>query len=74
MENETDISEYSDLWDDPASGWVLFHLNANKENEIPEYAIFNIEKKIATIIEDENECSQVKKKMLKEGVQIVTKM
>jgi hypothetical protein len=74
MENEVDISEYSYLWDGSELGWALFHFNVNQEDEAPKYGIVNIERKTILHIEDEFESIQIGKKMLKEGIQVVTKM
>jgi hypothetical protein len=74
IESEIDVSEYSYLWDGSESGWTLLHFNSNQESEPPKYMVVNTENKSVLIIEDDPECYQVERKMLEEGVQIVTKM
>jgi hypothetical protein len=74
MEKNVDISEYSYLWDGSESGWALLHFNSNQESEMPKYMVVNTENKSVLIIEDDPECYLVEKKMLEEGVRIVTKM
>lgn len=64
--------EYNYLWNGSCSGWVLFHLNSNKPEEVPRYIIFNIETRGSLVIRHDGVSSEVKQAMLDGGVRVVT--
>ena len=66
------VENYKHLWDGSAPAWALVQVNPDKTGEEPRYAIFNTETKRALSIRDDEIYAEVKKKMLENGVSIVS--
>lgn len=66
------VEDYKHLWDGSTQTWALVQVNSDKKGEEPRYAIFNTETKRALSIRDDKIYAEVKKKMLENGVSIVS--
>jgi hypothetical protein len=67
-----DLGEFAYLWDGSSPSWALLHINVSKEEEDPQYLIVNTETRYACLISDDEKNDLVIKRMLKEGVCIVS--
>jgi hypothetical protein len=68
----SEIAEFSYLWDGSSPSWALLHINVDKPEEDPRYLIVDTETRSALLIRDDTTYAQVKEKMLEEGIPIVS--
>lgn len=62
-----DVKQFEELWEHPASGWVLVELRPN------DFAIYNEKTKMAKIIEDESVHDEVVTRMRQAGVRVLSR-
>ena len=69
---ELSADELAYLWDGSCKEWALLHVNAKRPDEVPSYLIVNTVTRRAKLICDDELYAEVKNKMLRHGVRIVT--
>lgn len=65
-----DCPGYAYLWDGSESSWVLGEFSPG--DDVQRLLVFNVESKLALVIEDPETHAEVVRRMLSEGVPVVT--
>jgi hypothetical protein len=73
LSDDSGLQEYEYLWS-KEGGWILVRLDPSKGDEIDNLCIIDEIRKIFIAIEDDDLYYQVKKRMLNEGIKIVSNL
>ncbi|MEH2278926.1 MAG: hypothetical protein V7K40_30095 [Nostoc sp.] len=68
----TNLEEFSYLWNSPESNWALLQFNASPSEKEPRYLIVNTKTKHALLVSDDTLYQHLKETMLEKRVRIVS--
>ncbi|NEU79528.1 hypothetical protein [Nostoc sp. UIC 10630] len=67
----TNLEEFSYLWDSPESDWALLKFYASSSEKEPRYLIVNMQTKRGLLVHDDTLYQLIKETMLEKKVRIV---
>ncbi|MEH2237174.1 hypothetical protein [Nostoc sp.] len=70
----TNLEEFSYLWDGLDSDWALLKFNASPSEKEPRYLIVNTKTKQGLLVDDDLLYQYLKETMLKKGVRILSNL
>lgn len=67
------LQDYAHLWDGTEPGWVLWYVKAAEDSgDVRNWSVFNVQSKMALVIEDDALFQEVVGELHRRGVEVVT--